>query len=69
MSIISDQSEREGMSCRGKGGASGKSVELGNCGIDDTTEAKEELKRMEERKFDFRKRVTTSKDRYDEVEY
>lgn len=30
------------MSCREKGGASGKSIELGNCGIGDTKEAKED---------------------------
>lgn len=45
------------MSCREKGGASGKGVELGNCGIGDTKEAKEEGRK---KVFKFRKRIATS---------
>lgn len=49
------------MSCREKGGASGKRVELGNCGIGDTKEAKEESPRGRKKEsFKFRKRIATS---------
>lgn len=55
------------MSCRGKGGASGKSVELGNCGIDDTTGERGVEEGGKNETFEFRKRIATSKDKYDGV--